>query len=100
MCSHRCITFSWLIVICSTLLFAGHESTSNSLTWYLWEIAKHPESQERVRAEIISARAKNGGKELSIVDLDSMTFTRATLKVCWHYIVIIVITSYLTNFTV
>jgi cytochrome P450 len=70
------------MVVRSTLLFAGHDTTANTLTWYLWELAKHPESQERVRAEIIATRAKNGGKELSITDLDSMAFTQATLKVC------------------
>ncbi|KAI0253563.1 cytochrome P450 [Lactifluus subvellereus] len=64
----------------NTLLFAGHDTTANSLTWYLWEIAKHPESQERVRAEIAAVRAKNGGGELSAADLDNMTFTQATLK--------------------
>jgi len=64
----------------ATLLFAGHDTTSNTLTWYLWELAKHPESQERVRAEIIATRAKNGGKELSMADLDGMAYTQATLK--------------------
>jgi cytochrome P450 len=70
------------MVVRSTLLFAGHDTTANTLTWYLWELAKHPESQERIRAEIIATRAKNGGKEFSITDLDSMAFTQATLKVC------------------
>ncbi|KAI0306228.1 cytochrome P450 [Multifurca ochricompacta] len=64
----------------ATLLFAGHDTTANSLTWYLWEIAKHPESQERIRAEIAAIRAKKGGEELSASDLDGMTFTQATLK--------------------
>ncbi|KAI0284849.1 cytochrome P450 [Russula brevipes] len=64
----------------NTLLFAGHDTTANSLSWYLWELAKHPESQCRVRAEIVATRARRGGKELSTADLDSMTFTQATLK--------------------
>ena len=76
------------MVIRSTLLFAGHDTTANTLTWYLWELAKHPESQERIRAEIIATRAKNGGQELSIADLDSMSFTQATLKVSCHIIFI------------
>ncbi len=75
----------------STLLFAGHDTTATTLTWYLWELAKHPESQERIRAEIIATRAKNGGQELSIADLDNMTFTQATLKV--HSCHIIFVTS-------
>ncbi|KAH9989062.1 cytochrome P450 [Russula compacta] len=74
------LTDSEVIDQINTLLFAGHETSANSLSWYLWEIAKHPESQERVRAEIIATRAKNGGKELSVRDLDGMEFTQATLK--------------------
>jgi cytochrome P450 len=77
-----------LIIVCSTLLFAGHDTTANTLSWYLWELAKHPESQGRVRAEIVATRARRGGKELSIADLDSMTFTQATLKVCYFKMVI------------
>lgn len=76
------------MVVRSTLLFAGHDTTANTLTWYLWELAKHPESQERVRAEISATRAKNGGQELSIADLDSMTFTQATLKVYSCHIIV------------
>ena len=81
------ITTEWprLSIVRSTLLFAGHDTSAKSLSWYLWEIAKHPESQERVRAEITATRAKNGGKELSVTDLDSMAYTQATLKVCWWY---------------
>jgi cytochrome P450 len=71
-----------VILVCSTLLFAGHSTTALSLAWYLWEIAKHPEAQDRVRAEIAATRAKSGGWELSTADLDSMTFMQATLKVC------------------
>jgi alkylphenol/PAH-inducible cytochrome P450 monooxygenase len=77
------------MVVRSTLLFAGHDTTANTLTWYLWELAKYPESQERVRAEIIATRAKNGGQELSIADLDSMTFTQATLKVHLCHVIVI-----------
>jgi len=64
----------------SNFLFAGHLTSALSLGWYLWEIAKHPETQDRVRAEIAATRAKSGGRELSTADLDSMTFTQATLK--------------------
>ncbi|KAI0263473.1 cytochrome P450 [Gloeopeniophorella convolvens] len=64
----------------STLLLAGHDTTASSLTWYLWEVAKNPESQVRVREEIIAARGRNGGAEFSAADLDSMTYTQATLK--------------------
>ena len=65
----------------STLLFAGHDTTTNTLAWCLYEIAKNPECQERVRAEIAAIRAKKHGEILSATDLDSMTYTLAILKV-------------------
>jgi cytochrome P450 len=65
----------------STLLLAGHETTGVSLTWFLWEIAKHPESQERIRGEIADFRRRRGENPFSAVDLDNMTYTQAALKV-------------------
>ena len=65
----------------STLLLAGHDTTANTLTWFLWEVAKHPESQDRIRAEIKAVRAQNGEERLSPADLDNMVYTQAALKV-------------------
>lgn len=65
----------------STLLLAGHETTATSFTWFLWEIAKHPESQERIREEITDFRRRRGESQFSAVDLDNMAYTQAALKV-------------------
>ena len=65
----------------STLLLAGHETTSNTLAWFLWEVAKHPESQERIREEIAVLRKRVGRNPFSAADLDNMTYTQAALKV-------------------
>jgi cytochrome P450 len=65
----------------STLLLAGHDTTASATTWFLWEIAKHPESQDRMRAEIATLRARRGGGQFSVSDLDSMTYTLAAIKV-------------------
>ncbi|KAI0036665.1 cytochrome P450 [Vararia minispora EC-137] len=57
----------------STILFAGHETTALSLTWWLWELAKYPEYQERIREEIVTARAKvsqRGATDFSASDLE------------------------------
>lgn len=35
-----------------TFLFAGHETTANSMVWALYRLAHHPEAQERMRAEL------------------------------------------------
>jgi cytochrome P450 len=71
----------YLLTVNSNLLFAAHDTTKHSLTWCLYEIARNSKCQERVRAEIAAMRAKNGGEILSATDLDSMTYTLATLKV-------------------
>ncbi|KAI9446040.1 cytochrome P450 [Lactarius indigo] len=65
----------------STLLLAGHDTTSNTMTWFLWELSKHPESQDRIRAEIEAVRAQKGKECPSPADLDSMVYTQAALKV-------------------
>lgn len=65
----------------STLLLAGHDTTANTLSWFLWEIAKHPESQERIRSEIAAFRKQRGEEQPTATDLDNMTYTQAALKV-------------------
>ncbi|MFC9999603.1 cytochrome P450 [Nocardia sp. NPDC127526] len=37
---------------CPTFLVAGHETSSGATAFELWELARHPEIAERVRAEI------------------------------------------------
>ncbi|KAF8259373.1 cytochrome P450 [Lactarius quietus] len=66
----------------SSLLLAGQETTASSLSWFLLEIARHPESQERIREEVATVfrRADANGVELSTADLDSMAYTQAALK--------------------
>ena len=34
-----------------TFMFAGHETTSVTMSWTLHELAKHPEMQEKIRRE-------------------------------------------------
>jgi cytochrome P450 len=64
-----------------SLLLAGQETTASSLAWFFWEIARHPGSQERIREEISAAYQRANGAELSVADMESMTFTQAALKV-------------------
>jgi hypothetical protein len=73
--------FAHAFLVYSTLLLAGHETTANSLAWFLWEVAKHPESQERIREEIAEFRRRRGENPFSAVDLDNMAYTQAALKV-------------------
>jgi cytochrome P450 len=43
-------------------LFAGRESSASTLTFALYELARHPEIQRSLRAEILQVLSKHGGK--------------------------------------
>ncbi|KAK0213329.1 cytochrome P450 [Desarmillaria ectypa] len=72
-----------LLAQMNTIIFAGHETTANTLSWTLLELSKRPEVQERLRAEI---RAKEhlvfdrGDTEFTVQDLDSMPYLIAVVK--------------------
>ncbi|KAH8103445.1 cytochrome P450 [Cristinia sonorae] len=71
-----------------TLLLAGHETTSTTLTWGLWELAKHPEIQTRLRKEIHAAEAvlqSKGRTQFTVNDLDSMPYVQACMKEIMRY---------------
>ncbi|KAI6192930.1 hypothetical protein M3Y99_01903300 [Aphelenchoides fujianensis] len=36
-----------------TIMFAGHDTTSHYLSWFMWSMATHPEIQQRVYEEIV-----------------------------------------------
>ncbi len=72
-----------LIAEMSTLTVAGHETTAATLSFALYELARHPEYQERMRQEIRAARAKvmaRGGGEFTTEDLDSLTLSMNAIK--------------------
>ncbi|KAH9071071.1 cytochrome P450, partial [Lactarius deliciosus] len=37
---------------------AGHDTSANPLTWFFWELAKHPESARDIREEIAAIRPR------------------------------------------
>jgi len=43
-------------------LLAGHETSSTTMTFALYELALHPEIQHRLRAEIMQVLKKHDGK--------------------------------------
>jgi len=66
-----------------TMLLAGHDTTAMTLVWFLWELAKDPGFQRKVRGEIAETREKaaaRGDKELTVPDLDGMVFLHAAMK--------------------
>ena len=67
-----------------TLTLAGHETTASVITFLAWELARHPEYQDRMRDEILAARARleaRGDPEFTMDDLDSLTLTMNAIKV-------------------
>ncbi|KAI0768753.1 PAH-inducible cytochrome P450 monooxygenase PC-PAH 4 [Trametes elegans] len=72
----------------STLTVAGHHTIADTLTFVLYEIARHPEYQARMRAEIKETRARivaRGNFDLTIEDLESMTVCTNAIKETLRY---------------
>lgn len=51
-----------------TFIFAGHETSSTGLSWTFHLLAKHPEIQSRLRAEIMQAKADAEERGLEQID--------------------------------
>ncbi|KAH7925349.1 cytochrome P450 [Leucogyrophana mollusca] len=67
----------------ATLLIAAHDSIANTLAWLLYELARHPEDQQKIRDEIIATRARIEARhsdDFTPADLDAMIFTNAVIK--------------------
>jgi cytochrome P450 len=56
-----------------TLLLAGHETTANALSWAWYLLARHPEIEARLHAEV-DAVAGDGGR-ITVADLPRLTLT-------------------------
>ncbi|KAL8277134.1 hypothetical protein RQP46_010462 [Phenoliferia psychrophenolica] len=66
-----------------TFIIAGHETTSTSLTWTLWTLARHPDVQDRLRKELRDARRKaseEGRSELESDELNSLKYLDAVCR--------------------
>ncbi|THU88028.1 cytochrome P450, partial [Dendrothele bispora CBS 962.96] len=68
----------------TTIILGGNETTASTMTWMLYELARHPEDQRRVREEILELRrrkrAAGQDEELNSNDYDSMEFFNAVIK--------------------
>ena len=66
------------------LTAAAQETTAGTLSWMLYELAKHPEYQTKIRNEVRAARAAvrgRGDADFNIDDLSGMEVTLAAIKV-------------------
>jgi len=62
----------------------GHETTTNTLSWILFELAQYPHMQKKLRNEIRSMEQivqSRVDHEFTPADLDSMTYLNAFVKV-------------------
>lgn len=59
-----------------TLLVAGHETTSNALSWTLMRLSQHPEVARRLRAEVDEVL---GERSPTFADLPRLRYTRWVL---------------------
>jgi cytochrome P450 len=59
-----------------TIFLAGHETTANALSWTLYALAKHPEIEARVRAELA---ATVGDRPVTLADLPRLSLLERVL---------------------
>lgn len=65
-----------------TILLAGHETVATTLCWILLELARHPDVQNKLRAEIRAAEERLGysSSDFNANDLDGLQYLSAVLK--------------------
>ncbi len=64
-------------------MFAGSDTTSLAVTWTLLLLAKHPQIQDRLRAELLAlARPENLGDEAVLAHYQELAVSPLLDKVC------------------
>ncbi|XP_057564782.1 cytochrome P450 4F2-like isoform X1 [Hippopotamus amphibius kiboko] len=63
-----------------TFMFEGHDTTASGLSWVLYNLAKHPEYQERCRQEVQELLRDRDPKEIEWDDLTQLPFLTMCIK--------------------
>ncbi|KAH9851138.1 cytochrome P450 [Lenzites betulinus] len=66
-----------------TILLAGQETTSNTLSWALLELARQPHIQTRLRREVHAMERtirERGDADFSVADFEAMPYLQAVLR--------------------
>ncbi|MXQ93490.1 hypothetical protein E5288_WYG021159 [Bos mutus] len=63
-----------------TFMFEGHDTTASGLSWILYNLAKHPEYQERCRQEVKELLRDCESKEIEWDDLAHLPFLTMCIK--------------------
>lgn len=66
-----------------TVMFAGHETTANTLAWCMYELSRQPDAQARVRADVRAAMRQCGAScvsDMAFADLGKATLLTAAIR--------------------
>ncbi|XP_037674006.1 cytochrome P450 4F3-like [Choloepus didactylus] len=63
-----------------TFMFRGHDTTASGLSWILYNLAKHPEYQERCRQEVLELLRDRQSEEIEWDDLAHLPFLTMCIK--------------------
>jgi cytochrome P450 len=64
-----------------TIFLAGHETTSNALTWTLYLLSQHPTADDRLYAELCSVLGDKDAKRISTVeDIPKLEYTEKVFR--------------------
>ncbi|XP_004761175.2 cytochrome P450 4F6 isoform X3 [Mustela putorius furo] len=63
-----------------TFMFEGHDTTASGLSWVLYNLAKHPEYQERCRQEVQELLRDREPQEIEWDDLAQLPFLTMCIK--------------------
>ncbi|XP_068837616.1 cytochrome P450 4F3 isoform X2 [Capricornis sumatraensis] len=63
-----------------TFMFEGHDTTASGLSWILYNLAKHPEYQERCRQEVQELLKDREPKNIEWDDLAQLPFLTMCIK--------------------
>ncbi|KAI1806612.1 cytochrome P450 [Daldinia bambusicola] len=69
-----------------TFLAAGHETTATAMTWGIYILAKNPDIQARLRAEVRERLPPiDSGREVTSLDIDHMPYLNAVCSEVLRY---------------
>ncbi|KIY72699.1 cytochrome P450 [Cylindrobasidium torrendii FP15055 ss-10] len=63
-----------------TIISAGQETSSSTLSWMFCELSKNLGVQEAIRQEIFAAREEAGSRPFTVLDYDGMKLLNAAIK--------------------
>ncbi|XP_023422415.1 cytochrome P450 4F3-like [Cavia porcellus] len=64
----------------NTVMFGGHDTTASGLSWVLYNLAKHPEYQERCRQEVQEVLRGREPEDIEWDDLAQLPFLTMCIK--------------------